>query len=88
MRWILFLLLVGCTTTSEVTQLDRNTYIVGASDSSGSLSHTDVKTLGIKRAQEYCASLSKSAAIKNATSRGARYWTSVDAEVTFQCVTQ
>jgi len=78
--------LSGCTTISGVTPIGKDSYMIGATDRGGMRSHTEMRALGIRKANEFCQSKGKVMVISNVGSQGAQGWTPVESEVTFLCV--
>lgn len=82
---IIALVLTGCASTSEVIQMGKDTYTVGATVR-GFQSHSDARTLGLKKASEYCTSMGKVVSVTNTRSSGVSGWTPLDSEVIFRCL--
>lgn len=79
------LIISGCTSTSEVLKIGKDTYTV-SSTVRGFHSHADAKEMTLKRATEYCASMSKEIAVTNTASSGAAGWTPLGSDVIFRCL--
>jgi hypothetical protein len=77
--------LSACSTTTEVTPIGRDTFMVGSSAYGGHLSHTEVKALSYRRAADFCGSKGKVMAESTSKSSGARGWTPLGSEVIFTC---
>lgn len=60
--FVLFSVLVlsGCASVTEVTPMGNNTYMVGSKVAGGHKSHTEVKSLALQRANEFCQESGKS----------------------------
>jgi hypothetical protein len=71
--------------TSEVSQIGRDSYIVGTT-ARGGLSSTDAMTASIKRGTNYCAALGKKFFLDHTQGSGVAGWTPVTSEITFQCL--
>lgn len=78
--------IAGCASTSEVTPVGRDTYMVGSSAYGGHMSPTEVKALSFRRANEFCAARGKVMVPSATQSTGVRGWSPLGAEVTFLCV--
>lgn len=78
--------LSGCSSVTDVVPVGRDTYTVGASMSGNFPSWPEVKGLAYKRSNEYCAGLGKNMVPVKTETHGARGWTPLEAEVTFQCL--
>jgi hypothetical protein len=83
---LLFILLVGCSSVTDVIPMGKDTYTVGATMSGNFPSWPEVKGLAYKRSNEYCAGLGKNMVPVKTETHGARGWTPLEAEVTFQCL--
>ena len=57
-------------------------------DVRGGQNWTKVKAHGIKRANEYCASLGRKMVLTHTETSGARGWTPQGAEIQFECVSE
>jgi hypothetical protein len=91
MKWIWIAVvfatfLAGCASTSEVLPVGKDTYRVSAEMSGNFPSWSDVKGLALKRANEHCESLGRQIVEGRWQTHGARGWTPLNAELTFQCV--
>lgn len=80
------LLLASCASTGEVIPVGRDTYTVSAEMAGQFPSWSDVKGLALKRANQYCDGLGKQMVAGTWETHGARGWTPLNAELTFQCV--
>lgn len=81
--------MAGCSSVGEVMPVGPDTYTVG-SEKGGQFwtmgpSWSDVKALGLNRANEYCAKQNKTMSVVNWDTHGARGWTPLNAELTFKC---
>ena len=77
--------LTACTTISEVTPIGTDSYMVGSSVRGGFTGDTEVKTLAVKRANEFCANKGKTMVLTGSQSSGVQGWTPQNSEVTFTC---
>ena len=76
----------GCSSVSPVIPVGKNTYRV-SSEMGGQLSSwSDVKNLSLKEANEFCIKQNKYMKEGSWETHGARGWTPLNAELTFQCV--
>ena len=81
------ILFSACATVSDVIPVGKDTYRV-SSEMGGQLPRwSDVKGLSLKRAYEYCSEKGQYMVEGNWVTHGARGWTPLNAELTFQCVT-
>lgn len=76
----------GCVTTSDITPIGKDSYMVGTTAMGGMLSHMEVKAASLKKASAFCQSMGKTMVINNMGSSGVRGWTPLESEVTFLCV--
>ena len=79
-------LLAGCSSVTDVVPVGKDTYTVGATMSGNFPSWPEVKGLAMKRGNEYCTSLGKNLMLVKTETHGARGWTPLEAEITFQCL--
>lgn len=79
------IVLAACTTVSPVTPLGNNTYLVGTSVRGGFTSDTEVKTVALQRAMQFCQGQGKTMVVTGSQSSGVQGWTPQNAEVTFTC---
>ena len=89
MKRMIFVLAVlgaaGCVSVSEVIPVGKDTYTVSAEMSGQFPSWSDVKQLAMKRANEHCGSMGRYMTIGKWETHGARGWTPLNAELTFEC---
>lgn len=85
---VVSLALVSCATTSEVISVGKDTYRVSAEMGGQLPSWSDVKGLALKKANSFCSE--KGMYMKEGAweTHGARGWTPLNAELTFQCLTE
>jgi hypothetical protein len=76
---------LGCASTTDVTPMGNNTYLVGSKVVGGHMSHTEVKALALKRADEFCREQGKNMVAESAKSSGVRHWSPRAGEVVFKC---
>lgn len=81
-------LLAACTTVGEVLPTGPETYTVSSRMGGQLPAWSEVKALGIKRANEFCESQGKRMTVVRWETHGARGWTPLDAELTFTCTAQ
>ena len=77
---------VSCSTVTDVVPVGKDTYTVGSRMAENFPSWPEVKQLGLKRANEYCAELGKNMVPVKTETHGARGWTPLEAELTFECL--
>lgn len=84
----LFLLaaLAGCQSISDVTQLGKDTYAVDATTRGAFWSHGETTALAVGKAREFCAAKGKELQTAPARTSGARGWTPLESNITFQCL--
>jgi len=81
------LILAGCAASvSEVTEIGKDSYMVGTTNAGGNKSSTAMKAAAIRRAGLFCKEQGKSMALKTTESSGIQWVTPMSAEITFQCV--
>jgi hypothetical protein len=78
--------LAGCQSVSEVTQIGKDTYQVDATTRGGFQSHGETTALAVAKAREFCAAQGKELQAAPAKTSGARGWTPVESDLTFQCL--
>jgi len=78
-------LVAGCVSTSEVTEIGKDTYMVGT-EARGGLTKTAAMTASIKTANQYCATMRKKMMLTHTDTSGMAGWTPVDAEIQFVCL--
>jgi hypothetical protein len=79
-------MLAGCQSISEVTQIGKDTYQVDATTRGGFQSHGETTALAVAKAREFCAAQGKQLQAAPARTSGARGWTPVESDLTFQCL--
>lgn len=86
MRYLLVLLLLaGCASTGEVIPVGKGSYTVSAQMGGQFPAWSDVKELALKKANAYCDGLGNEMIVGKWDTHGARGWTPLNAELTFQC---
>lgn len=78
--------LAGCQSVSDVTQLGKDTYQVDATTRGGFLSHGETTALALTKAREFCSAKGKEVQAAPAKTSGARGWTPLESDLTFQCL--
>jgi hypothetical protein len=78
--------LSGCQSVSEVTQIGKDTYQVDATTRGGFQSHGETTGLAVAKAREFCGARGKELQAAPAKTSGARGWTPVESDLTFQCL--
>lgn len=81
-------ILTGCSTVSEVVPTGKDSYMVGSTARGGFTGDAEVKSLAVKRANEFCAAKGLRAQVTGSQSSGTQGWTPQNAEVQFTCVAQ
>ncbi len=87
MRILLMLLcltMTGCSSVGTVIPVGGDTYMI--SSSGHYQAWTDLKTLCIERANEFCASQKKQVSVVNSDTHGVRGWSPQEVEFTFKCI--
>lgn len=80
-------LLAGCAASvSDVTEIGRDSYMIGATNAGGNQSSTAMKAAAIRQASQFCKDLGKAMALKTTEATGVQWLTAMSAEITFQCV--
>lgn len=87
-KWVAasIVLLAGCQSVSDVTEIAKDTYIVDATTRGGFQSHGETTALAIAKAREFCSGKGLMMQAAPAKTSGARGWTPVESSVTFQCL--
>ena len=88
-KTILGLLIVGCAgcvSVSEVVPVGENKFTVSSEMAGQFPSWSEVKQLALKRANKHCENIGKTMTVEKWETHGARGWTPLNAELTFQCV--
>ena len=83
---ILIVALAGCTTVNEPISVGNDTYMLGSRTYGGMKSWLEINAENHKRANEFCEKQGKTANITEKGTSGARGWTPMESDVTFQCV--
>ncbi|MGE8639773.1 MAG: hypothetical protein ACN6PR_14075 [Achromobacter sp.] len=81
----LLTLLAGCSSMSEVTSVDKNTYSVTYSSGTQLLTWVELKNQTLQRADQYCQSIGRKLQKPKVTSNHATGLGSKRATVTFEC---
>ncbi len=84
--FIATLFFVSCASVSEVVPVDKDTYRVSSEMSGQFPSWSEVKGLSLEKANEYCLAQGKYMKEGSWETHGARGWTPLNAELTFQCL--
>jgi len=79
-------LFIGCSSVSPVLTVGKDTYRVSSEMGGQFPSWSDVKGLALKRANEHCTQMGKYTVEKGWETHGARGWSPLNAELTFQCL--
>lgn len=82
---LLTTLCIGCVSVSDVVPVGRNKFTVSSEMAGQFPSWSEVKQLALKRANQHCESLGKVMTIDKWETHGARGWTPLNAELTFEC---
>lgn len=80
------LALAGCTTVTEPISVGNDTYMLGSTTRGGLKSWVEINAENHKRANDFCDSKGRQANIVEKGTAGARGWTPMESNVTFQCV--
>lgn len=89
MHWLgltFALALSGCASVSDVMPVGKDTYRVSSEMAGNFPSWPEVKGLSLKRANEYCDGLGRYMKEVDWETHGARGWTPLNAELTFECL--
>ncbi|QGZ62107.1 hypothetical protein [Paraburkholderia acidisoli] len=79
-------LVAGCVSTSEVTQIGKDTYTVGTTARGGLNSRAEIMATTVKIAAQYCTSLNKKMQLSHSDASGVQGWTPVETDIVFQCL--
>jgi uncharacterized protein YceK len=80
------LLLTGCSSVGAVLPVGGDTYMV--SSSGHYQAWTDLKTLCVQSANEFCAKQKKQVSVVSFDTHGIRGWSPQEYEFTFKCLLQ
>lgn len=80
------LALTGCQSVGDVTQIGKDTYMVDATTRGGFQSHGETTALAVAKAREFCGAKGKEMQGGPVKTSGARGWTPVESDLTFQCL--
>jgi hypothetical protein len=83
--WLLPFVLVACTTTTDITQIGKDTYMVSA-ESRGGIGRSTTTQAAVQKAAQFCTGQGKNLVLSHQNDSGYAGWTPVDATVTFQCL--
>lgn len=80
-------LLAGCSIKSmtPVTPAGSNKYMIGAHDTMGMESWTEIKARALTEASAYCDKQGKQMAVETMKTHGARGWSDTEASLVFRC---
>ncbi len=82
-------ILLGCSTTSDVIKIGRNSYTINVSHTtigSGLSSHGELRDEGLKKASEFCRARNLDLHLDSAVSAGEAGWGSIDDTINFSCL--
>ena len=83
---LLAMVCAGCVSVSEVVPVGKSKFTVSSEMVGQFPSWSEVKQLALKRANKHCDSLGKVMTVDKWETHGARGWTPLNAELTFECV--
>ena len=83
---VLAMVCAGCVSVSEVIPVGKSKFTVSSEMAGQFPSWSEVKQLALKRANTHCESLGKVMTVDKWETHGARGWTPLNAELTFECV--
>lgn len=86
MMGLLALGCAGCVSVSDVVPVGKSKFTVSSEMAGQFPSWSEVKQLALKRANTHCESLGKIMTVDKWETHGARGWTPLNAELTFECV--
>lgn len=81
-----YLTLAGCVTTSDVTPMDRDTFMVSTDARGGFTSSADLTAKSAQKANAYCATLGKEMAPNSIQNSGVRGFTPQENTFMFRCL--
>ena len=84
--WGSLLFLSGCVTTSDVTSLGRDTFMVGTDARGGLYSSADLTARSAQKANAYCAGLGKEMLPDSIQNGGVRGFTPQENTLIFRCL--
>ena len=85
-RAALLLLCVGCTSTSDVTPMGRDTFMVGSQARGGFISTADLAAMSVRKANDFCAARVKEMLPSNVENKGVRGFTPQENTFIFLCL--
>lgn len=83
---VLAMVCAGCVSVSEVIPVGKSKFTVSSEMAGQFPSWSEVKQLALKRANTHCESLGRVMTVDKWETHGARGWTPLNAELTFECV--
>lgn len=83
---VLAMVFAGCVSVSEVIPVGKSKFTVSSEMAGQFPSWSEVKQLALKRANTHCESLGRVMTVDKWETHGARGWTPLNAELTFECV--
>lgn len=79
-------MLTGCVSTSEVTEIGKDTYMVGTEARGGMQTKGKAMTANVKAANAFCGEKGKKMMLTHTETSGIPGWSPVDAEIQFVCL--
>lgn len=85
---IILIAVSGCVTTSDVTPMGRDTFMVGTDARGGFVSSADLTAKSAQKANAYCAALGKEMVPDTVQNSGVRGFTPQENTLMFRCLAQ
>lgn len=83
----LLMALAGCVTTSDVTSMGRDTFMISTDARGGFNSSSELTARSAQKANSYCAGLGKQMLPTSIENQGVRGWTPQENTLMFRCLT-
>lgn len=80
--------IAACTTVTDPIDVGNGTYMLGSRTMGGLDSWVEINAANHKRANDFCGNTGKVADILSKGTAGARGWTPMESDLTFQCVSR
>lgn len=76
----------ACTSTSDVTPMGRDTFMVGSQPRGGFISTADLAAMSVRKANDYCTARGKEMLPTNVENQGIRGFTPQENTLIFWCL--
>jgi hypothetical protein len=82
----MFILFMGCASTSAIVPYGKDSYIINAEDVWGGLSPGKLQVHAAQKADAYCAKQGKVMRVRNTSGQGVQWWTGTSSNLIFSCI--